>query len=180
MPGITENVSEKPKRGRPLVIPGQTRALYEAYGLFVEIGTERGRQDVYYRQRAIHVLRITDREASAPFRWLADIELMKGASRNGWRRTILAALGRIDDDDQLRETALVICEAKPSTRKAVAMIRRWRLGKSAGGTADGLRGELIRHLNDYLRRYPDTPWEVITEAVEGVHESVEESAGQGG
>src|SRR5262245_6892182 len=89
MSGISENGSEKPKRGRPRTIDDTSRALYESVGLFVEQKTERGRQNTYYFMRALGVLRMADPEASEPFRWLGDTEQIK-RGEGVYRTSILA------------------------------------------------------------------------------------------
>ena len=68
-------------------------------------------------------------------------EIMSG---NGhMRHTILAELGRIEDEDDLRSIARQICELKPGSKEAVAMIRQWRTGKSPSGDAISLTNALI-------------------------------------
>jgi hypothetical protein len=169
-PAISETVSEtpKPKRGRPRVIPDDYRAIFQAYGLFTDVTTERGRQNIAYRQRALRVLGNDPR-----FKWVADRDAMRRGDPGSFRPTILAELGRIADDDQLREMALEVCRVKPTTRRAVAAVRRWRLGRSGVGDADGLLDELIRHVDDYLDRYPETPPAALVEAVSELLEAVE-------
>jgi hypothetical protein len=176
MDGNSESVSEKPRRGRPCVIPEETRAQYAAMGLFDDITTERSRHNVYYRQRACLVLQITDPVASAPFRWLADIEAMRRARNKRWRATILTELGRINDEDQLRAIALAVCERKPRAREAITLIRKLRRRATGNGTADGLRRELIRQANDYLARHPGMPWSAVAKAARGLLESIEATA----
>jgi hypothetical protein len=166
---ISEDSSKKRGRGRPRVIDEVSRALYEGLGVFSNISTGRGRQDVYYRQRACLALHITDPVASEPFRWLADIDLMRGGEGKGWRPSILTELGRIDDEDQLRAVALEVCERKPGTREAIALIRRWRLGREGKGGAADLEDELVGRVNDYLRRYPGTDWAVVLDALSKVY-----------
>ena len=70
---------------------------------------------------------------------------------------------------QLRENLHV-------TGRVGDVLRRWRLGGDGVGSAVGLRAELIRHANDYLRRYPGTPWPDVIGACRGLLEAVETSA----
>ena len=48
------------------------------------------------------------------------------------RHTILAELGRIDDE-QAREAMALYLQHKPTTRQAVALIRQYRLGTRPQG-----------------------------------------------
>jgi hypothetical protein len=69
------------------------------------------------------------------------------------RRTILTELGRIPDDNALRSVAATLCREKPKrARDAVSLVRRWRLGSDDTGKAEALEDELVRLVNDYLRR----------------------------
>jgi len=49
--------------------------------------------------------------------------------RYAFHMSILAALGRIQNDADILEWARVIADEKLSTRQAVAFIRQWRAGK---------------------------------------------------
>ena len=52
---VSENVSNAPG-GRPRLFDDEM-AIYEALDLFADVKTERQRQNIIYRQRAIHVRR---------------------------------------------------------------------------------------------------------------------------
>ena len=45
------------------------------------------------------------------------------------RKTILTELGRIGEPEAIRHMAKHICDLKPHTEEAVAMIRQWQTGK---------------------------------------------------
>jgi hypothetical protein len=143
---ISEAASQKPapkKRGRPpAYTPERMRWIKN---LFPDITTVRGRQNRANSMRAFGVL------ADDPaFEWLVSSRqaVMEGTGR--LRKTALAELRRIGDDDELREAAALVCEHKHRSRDAAAMIRRWRLGRDAAGSADGLHETLRRALDDYL------------------------------
>lgn len=91
--GITENVSENRKRGRPRVLSvvDVTRsALY-----FPEVTTARGKQNLFYQQRAVCMLVDDPR-----FYWImggSEKEITSG--RGTMRRSILQMPGRIQDDN---------------------------------------------------------------------------------
>lgn len=91
--------------------------------LYPEV-TPRHLNNIVYRSRAVSVL------AHDPeFAWLADGPAMTEGKRNSWKPGILAELGRIDNEDDIRTFAREICRIKPFTKDAERAIREWRLGK---------------------------------------------------
>jgi hypothetical protein len=137
--------------------------MREVIGLHIDLHTERSRQNVHYRERAL--LRLGFGK-EAGFQWLADFERMKAGKPHAWRKTILAELGRIEDEDDFRAIALRICELKPKTHDAVAMIRDARFGRHRVGRPDDLANELVSCINDYMTRKRATEWLGVIEALE--------------
>jgi hypothetical protein len=121
--GISEAASEKRKRGRPRLIPASMLGVVD---FATSCRTARGKQDVYYRLRAIHVLAGDER-----FSWLADSRAMEDGSPNAWKPSILSELGRFQSDATLRAFALALCEIRPrpTSKAAVSMLRRARLAR---------------------------------------------------
>lgn len=167
---ISENISEKKKRGRPRLIH---RTLGEYYRSQVSPGThtDRTAQNAYLGMAALGRLmgaKISESQYELspgrddwPYKWLCD-ETVKPVV---YRRTILTELGRIDDDDELREVAAYLCEHKPSTREAIGIIRRYRHGvKPADCTA--LTNTFIRTMNDYIGGHPDVTRQQILMAMQ--------------
>ena len=146
---ISETASEKRQRGRPPIFTPEHRARIQVY--FPDVKTHRGITDCIYRIRAIGLL-----ADDARFSWVADRAKMS-AGDGGWKPSILTELGRIWDEEVLKEIALNICELKPKTKEAVAIIRRIRTGKTISGNAESLYRALSTTMNDYFQRYPDTP-----------------------
>jgi len=99
------------------------------------------------------------------FKWLYDFN-------GSMRETVLYELGRIEDDEWIRGWAKRLCELKPTTKEAVAMIRRWRHGKSNSQGALALTKMLIGKINDFVHRYPDTRQQQILAALENVSDAV--------
>ncbi|MDD4869846.1 MAG: hypothetical protein PHR77_04740 [Kiritimatiellae bacterium] len=95
--------------------------------------------------------------------WIVDCE-----KKIIYRQAIMAALGRIEDDDELLAVAKQICELKPKSNEAIAMIHRWKTGKGETGDAVALGGELAQRLDDYKRRYPATTMADMLEALKMV------------
>ena len=148
---FSETVSEKPKRGRPSKFTKEERDWMRK--LWFDRGP-RSLNDHHYGARAGALLMHDPR-----FRWLCDPE------EGRLRGTILAQLGRIEDDEDLREAALALCEHRPTTRVAVAALRRWRLGQSDTPDSDRLADELLRAIRDYVDRFPDTSSSQVLEAL---------------
>ena len=76
------------------------------------------------------------------------------AGRAIMRRTILQALGRIDDDGALREVAEEICRIKPTARHVAAIVRDYR-GVKRSPDVLALANKIIADINDYAYRYPE-------------------------
>ena len=126
-PGNSEAASEKPRRrGRaPRFSPG---IMDTARWVAGDSKTGRHLVNVAYMQRALALL-----EGTPDLQWLFDPAAMMADKHEpckpAFRPGILAELGRIDDPEDMRALALQLCELKPKTHDAVAMLRQWRTGK---------------------------------------------------
>ena len=78
------------------------------------------------------------------FEWLCSDGVTIRQGKGHMRHAILAALGRIDDEQERAAMALSLCAHKPTTRQAVALIRQYRLGTRPPGS--------VRQLADVIRR----------------------------
>ena len=158
--------SNKPrrKRGRPRkhIVPPGEEALYRSLGLFHDVRTDKGRDNVLYRQRAISLLnRFNDPE----FKWLFDREALMKGERVSWRTTILTHLGRIEDPDAVYAVAKEICRFKLNTRNAVAVISRFRHGKSLEGDSEQLLQKILTTIRHYRDSYPETTKHQVGDAL---------------
>jgi hypothetical protein len=153
--------------------PAYEQALQQ---LFPDIGSRRHLQNVACRQRALALL-----SEDPAYRWLCDPEAMQAKPRpsaqKSWRPTILAELGRIPGDEDLKAMAGQICQLKPKTRDAVLLIRGWRKGKESPGNARQLAAALVACINDYLKRHPSTTWSIVRAALDAAGDAVDQSAG---
>jgi hypothetical protein len=105
------------------------------------------------------------------FAWLG---MMSEHSEPPWRTTILAELGRIDDNSAFISIARQLCRLKPKTRDAVMMVRRWRVGdKAKPGSADTLTDEMSRLVDNYRRRHPDITFSEMKAAINTTYRAVE-------
>lgn len=150
------------KRGRPKIMTPADEQLCNFW--FPEVKSERGRQDVFYRQRAMEHL------ADQPgLNWLRDEEAMTAGARNAWKPSVLAELGRIDDPEAMLTAAHRVVHLKPRTCKAaVAMIRRWRRGNTAAACPVSLAAAMVRGIDAYAATHPDTSNKHILDALKWV------------
>ena len=173
--GISATVSEKTptrKRGRPrrfsVSLIRDFEAMQRHFGF---AHSPRTVQNLAYQAAAETVIRplvVTYPE----LRWLFDDDAMKRGERYH-RPTILQALGQITSEELLVKVARVLCEQKPTARKAVAAIRRFRQVQKPANLTEALRSAL----NDYLWLHPDVTlaqardavgqlWSVLDEQIE--------------
>lgn len=170
---IMEPCSEKKKRGRPSTVDySYVRAIFPGIA-----ATRRGQANLSYQQRAIAHLSEMNEE-SVQLRWLfgGTCDEIMGGKSGKMRRTILQELGRIDDIDDLVETALEICKLKPNARHARALIRSQRGVHKESGNSDDLAAVLVKAMNGYLYDHPNTATDVIRDALATVYSMIGEDS----
>jgi hypothetical protein len=131
----------KPRRGRPRATPPEFDYFMARLG-----DDDKSRRTIvkrFHLSRAASVLEDEER-----FGYIV------GSDKP--RMDILAELGRIENDETLMEIADCICSRKMKTKDAITAIRWYRLGQSASGNALMLAGEIIRAIDAYRYRHPDT------------------------
>jgi len=109
---ISENFSEKPKRGRPR----RFRELPDYIGTCL---TVRGKQNHAYAMRAMVVLNNT------PHNHLWNTEKIRDGTGKV-KLTILAELGRFPDPDAMRKAAAFVCRLRMKTADAIDFLRKGR------------------------------------------------------
>jgi hypothetical protein len=124
-----------------------------------EVATDRGLANIAYQQRALSLLYRDPR-----FVWLGMDEAAVMAGKMKMRRTILQQLGRIGDEDELRFVAGELCRLKPTTSKAIAMIREYR-GVQHNGKALDLANILVGTVNRYLDSHRGMAWDEVRDAL---------------
>jgi hypothetical protein len=155
-----ENISQKTvRRGRP------RKATDAEWSITVD------RQGHSYRDKANYLYRIraiSHLYGDPRFAWLCnDSEtIMRGEGH--MRQTILGALGRIEDVDEMEAMALVLCEYQPTTRQALAMIRQFRLGTRPLGTLTQLADLLRRTIATYQVEHAPLAVDDIVQALHDV------------
>ena len=157
-----ETGSEKRRRGRPKtvgLVVQRCKLDGDPFVDDVEVTTDRTRQNRVYHQIALVALGAGD---DPRFDWLTGTA---GDGYRGMQRTLLAELGRLRDDDRIREVALELCQHRPTRREAIAYIRRVR-GVRKEPTGEALAHRLLRTINEFIADYPDTTWQYIQEQIE--------------
>jgi hypothetical protein len=181
---ISEAASEigptKSKRGRPKVFdklcndPG-----YPVGSGMTEAKSGRGKQEAEYAYIACRAL-FKHHETYPEVLWATGA----GKSANGrlvpgwlltpkaWKAGVLAELGRIickQPDGEQVALGLVIdlvnMVPRPTAKQATAWIRRQRVQVKSIGSAEGVFTVVLRAIDDYMARYPDTPDEMVAEGV---------------
>jgi len=133
---MSQSKSEKisKKRGRPVAFGDAESAVLTGCGIGLDCGTRRGKQNAWYRQRALCAL-----NWEPQFAWLVSTPEAIAAGGARMRFTILAELGRLGEPEAIREMATVICEAKPLTTRAVNILRSIRTGRTMAEPPAGQR-----------------------------------------
>jgi hypothetical protein len=116
---------------------------------FEQYASERTIQNTSYHLRAFALL------VEEPWaEWLIGYTSQEGKPGQV-RKTILAELGRLEDDTELVMMARAICASHPNTRDALARIRQFRLGCMRVGRISQLTEVLRRTVNTYLWQHAD-------------------------
>jgi hypothetical protein len=136
------------KRGRPPVLSAEDLAIVR--NLAPEATSLRSQYNRIYLLRAIRVL-----DNDPKFRWLLDAHdaLLRGEGEIR-QYSILTALGQIEDPDDLRQLALLVCKKRLSAKAGIEVVSRWRRRRLELGSALGLANALTTAFNDYFRRHP--------------------------
>jgi hypothetical protein len=164
MNGITENISIKPKRGRPYLFFTDANDKRECKKHYPDVRTDRTLVNRLYSDRALSVLG----DGHKPeFLWLAD------AKTDRFKHTILTELGRVDEDEEIRDLAMELCERKLKTAAAIALIRT-RRGVLKPATQQGITDSLRVSINRWRAANPSATWAQVQEALQMVSVAVED------
>jgi hypothetical protein len=167
-----ENISKNTKRlrGRPHKIAEWERRLNQ------DVHTPRSarhQNNTVYKTRAIGFVANDPR-----FEWLCSDEATIMRGEGHMRHTILSELGRIENDQAREAIALYLCETKPTTRRAVAFIRGYRLGKRPSSTAEQLADVIRCAINTYLREHDKLAWDDVRQALYQVLSDIDATEGK--
>jgi hypothetical protein len=170
---VSENISQKPKRGRPRnQWLASSVAIAKGHGCLVDIHTDRHAQNIAYRQEAVCVL--SNHPERHKWTWIIDREACQRGDKRPWKSTILMELGRISDPDQMIEVArqLSNIDPHPTAREAVAMIRRWRLGTQPAADPHQLSVTIGNTVQRYIDTHRDVDKDTVLAALEHVVKTV--------
>ena len=151
----------KRKRGRPAMFTAEERALGDFVAGVGKFGprTRRKQDNAIYQSLALATIA---HDEAKRFAWLySDTE-------KNMRTTILCELGRLNDPAAIERIALQLCELKPTTSAAVAMIRHARLGRQPQGTPAQLGEVLRKALNTYFTTHEGVTLQDAVEALEAL------------
>lgn len=165
--GLSETVSQKPKRGRPAKIPPAIMRMLEA--MCPELTTRRARENMHYQLLAQQAL-IHD----PAYKWLIDGDAMRrGVPGATYKDGVLRELGRIEDEDAIRVVAGYVCDLKLGTAAAVKFIRWARLGdEKPHGTDDGLAKAIAKVVGAYRSSHEGVDDRCIRDALWRVEASL--------
>jgi hypothetical protein len=182
--GISESVSEKPRRGRPRSVAREVADRH--HRMFGGSGCQRTQTNEAYRLRATgRVFDLPDDEQRVVFGFTqAEIMAGKGPGKfpPGWQ-TAAEEIGRFlvsigADDDTAADYLRVVVQARRDGigwRRIRSHFRSLRLGERQGN-AIALWIELSRAIDAYLARFPATTKQMIVGAVESLLEVVSEES----
>jgi len=117
---IAAAAAQKRPRGRPPAFSPEAMAIARSTGA----RSRRSQQDFLYRLKAAHLLRriaALRSSAAARLSWLIDLETGRCL-----QPSVLAELGRINDNRAMLRLALALCDVKPPTKVAINWIRQKR------------------------------------------------------
>jgi len=160
------------------MVEGHERALQNLY----PDKCDRSIKNVYYQSGALSALRSTCDDSKTTGEAIEEIcDRFPGIGRpNALKVSILAELGRIDDQDAIVAVAREISERSLSAKDAVLMVRQWRLGEPKEGDLLQLHDEIANAINNFWKRFPKTPTSTVINALEMMIVNVEESEGEEG
>jgi hypothetical protein len=119
--------------------------------------------DVWFNLALSHLIR----RYEPALAWLLD-DPRSIASGGGQikKRAIISELGKLRDGDSIIMAAREICSMKPGVRRAISMIRRYRLGRPLKPSEVDLAEAILVAVDRYLKRHPETTQAEIVAALE--------------
>ncbi len=181
---ISENISEKRKRGRPRT---HQRTFIEALpeSLQPNAKTMRSKMDHAFSMAALTAVTTADADTQRAVWGCTEEEIRAGTGHfpKGWQGAAVEA-GRFleatgADADETASVARTMADARKrglSFRDIAVHYRRLRLGKREGN-ALSLTTAIARTIDDYRRRFPLTTQEQTSEALRSVLAFVENQTG---
>ena len=135
---------------------------------FTEGFSRRSRQNAHYTMIAWSAL-----EEEAEFEWVTG---STGETPFKTKPGILSELGRllcVGGVLAAQNAARHICETRPTTKRAIAIVREARLRRAPQGTAEGAEAAIIKAMNNYRDTHPNTTLVQLREALNEAYSIVE-------
>jgi hypothetical protein len=158
-----KNFSEKPRRGRPRAFTAETEKHFEDAGALDPRRTRRTHLNLIYQMRTPGLIW---EHYEPAFAWLTDARAaVQAGTGKVRRRVILSEFGRIAEDKELIFAAQEICMDRPTTRRAVAMIRYLRTGRCVPRSYRRLAEAIQSAIDEYLEIRPEMTRDHIWKAL---------------
>jgi hypothetical protein len=189
--GISEMVSEKPRRGRPPLFGLPMQQFFDM--AHRSASSRRQRLNLHFAYKAVHALGLCPREGERPadirLAWIADYEQANKGRKRALRWGVLSELGRAVDRygaDTARTLALKVCDrarmrnGRLTTGEAVDWLHSIRMKVEKKGQPTDHRERLANRLCDaidsYRAAHPDLDLADAVEALNDVYCIVQERA----
>lgn len=145
--------------------------LSQMSGICSDIKTERGLIEYIHSSNSHGIIARLYAKNSLANKW-AEYYVDKN-HKHVFHKSILAALGRIEDESDLITLAKKIAENKTSTIRAVAAIRGYRLNKPYQVDPTQLLLHLELSINQFLQKHPSASVEMIVSCLRDYAEALE-------
>jgi hypothetical protein len=161
---ISENVSEnqRTRRGRPRRFPPLLEETMKSIGAIR--GSRRSQLNGLWCLEAVGIMM---KNPEPSFKWLFDEQ----ANPEIYKRVILSELGRIEDEETMLAVMREVCRDKPTTRDAVLMIRRYRLGRSPEPNCLDLTRVILDAIKSYAATHPSISDQFVLAALENASDA---------
>ncbi len=167
------DIPVKRKRGRPPIFEHG----WSQWDAGSKATTKRGQLEALYARRARYVLFEHRHKHPELTEWTGLYRCEDGREildLTALKTTVLAELGRLIEKYKNGEEVAVQwsvkilnMKPKPSVKKAMRMLRGWRLGDKRGtGSADALTIKILSSIDSYTNGHPNTTEQQIIDALE--------------
>ena len=163
----TDTKMKRPRGRPPILAEGQLMTLEARF----PDDSHRTRMNLVYADAALNALNIDSYGRHHPLRWLTHDRDGNRAPKQG----ILTELGRLLHShglETMARAAKELCEIKPTVKDGAAKLRRLRLGKQPGASAEGLANALWKSFCTYRATHDEISEADAVHAVEALADQV--------
>ena len=164
----------KRKRGRPRRFSQEVDMRIAMF--YPDVKTRRGLLNCHYRTFATSVFTRAWESGDRRFEWICHPKKMEAGERNSWRPGILEQLGRIAWERSPDVAIQWAADLEPNmkTKDAVALLRQWRVGRSAGDRRD-LAKKIIHTVAEYGLGHDGVDLEFVLDAFDIASDALKEA-----